>query len=67
MVSAETLAVSAVAALPGLLLGYLLGWIVLAAVRSSGLIAGSRPTRRARRYRWPVSSSSCSRASRPPR
>ncbi|MFD4192108.1 FtsX-like permease family protein [Amycolatopsis thermoflava] len=41
MVSAETLAVSAVAALPGLLLGYLLGWIVLAAVRSSGLIAES--------------------------
>ncbi|NIH78988.1 FtsX-like permease family protein [Amycolatopsis viridis] len=38
MVSAETFAVSAVALLPGLGAGYLLGWIVLTAVRSSGLI-----------------------------
>ncbi|WP_116110655.1 ABC transporter permease [Amycolatopsis ruanii] len=37
MVSAETFAVATVALLPGLGAGYLLGWIVLAAVRSSGL------------------------------
>ncbi|SFJ44881.1 putative ABC transport system permease protein [Amycolatopsis sacchari] len=37
MVSAETFAVAAVAAPPGLGLGYLLGLLVLAGVRSSGL------------------------------
>ncbi|MEU6644128.1 ABC transporter permease [Saccharomonospora sp. NPDC046836] len=37
LVSAETLAVSAAAALPGLGAGYLLGWILMASIRSAGL------------------------------
>lgn len=39
LVSAETFAITAVAALPGLGLGYLLGLLLLTGVRSTGLIA----------------------------
>ncbi|MFD2470581.1 FtsX-like permease family protein [Amycolatopsis silviterrae] len=41
LVSLETLAITAVAALPGLGLGYLLGLLLLSGVRSSGLTAAS--------------------------